>query len=54
MVHNKKNQDQKDKTSGIGLNNVSRRLQLMYPGKHQLNIIDEAEFYTVNLELQLI
>jgi len=53
-VHNKKNRDQKDKTSGIGLNNVSRRLILMYPDKHNLIIDDQAEFYTVNLRLQLI
>jgi two-component system LytT family sensor kinase len=53
-IRNKKNQDQKDKTGGIGLNNVRRRLELIYPGKHQLLIDDEAGFYTVNLELQLV
>lgn len=51
-VGNKKNQDQKDKTGGIGLNNVRRRLELMYPGKHQLDIIEEDELYNVNLVLQ--
>jgi two-component system LytT family sensor kinase len=53
-VHNKKNRHQKDKTPGIGLNNVRRRLELMYPERHSLVIDDEAEFYTVNLTLQLI
>lgn len=52
-IRNKKNNDQKDKTGGIGLNNVRRRLLLMYPGKHNLVIADDPEFYTVNLELQL-
>jgi two-component system LytT family sensor kinase len=51
-VSNKKNNDQKDKTGGIGLNNVKRRLELMYPGKHQLEIIDSDELYNVNLVLQ--
>jgi len=53
-IRNKKNNDQKDKTGGIGLTNVSRRLELIYPGKHQLDISNGAEFYTVNLKLQLI
>jgi len=53
-IRNKKNKDQKDKTGGIGLNNVSRRLQLIYPAKHQLDIVNGPEFYTINLTLQLI
>jgi two-component system LytT family sensor kinase len=51
-VKNKKNNDQKDKAGGIGLHNVRRRLELMYPGKHKLDIIDEDEFYSINLVLQ--
>ncbi|HEY8927750.1 MAG TPA: histidine kinase [Mucilaginibacter sp.] len=53
-VHNKKNRDQKDKTPGIGLNNVRRRLELMYPGRHTLAIDQQGEFYSVNLELNLL
>jgi two-component system LytT family sensor kinase len=53
-ISNKKNHDQKDKTGGIGLVNVHRRLELIYPGKHHVDISNEAEFYIVNLELQLI
>lgn len=51
-VHNKKNNGQKDKTGGIGLTNVRRRLDLMYPGKHSLQIEETYEFYSVNLILQ--
>jgi two-component system LytT family sensor kinase len=51
-ISNKKNQDQKDKTGGIGLNNVRRRLELMYPDKHQLEIVDSKEHYNVNLLLK--
>jgi two-component system LytT family sensor kinase len=51
-VDNKKNNAKKDKTGGIGLYNVQRRLELIYPGKHKLNITDGNEFYTVNLILE--
>lgn len=53
-VQNKKNRDKKDKTAGIGLNNVSRRLDLIYPDKHNLTIDDQPGSYSVNLKLQLI
>ncbi|MES2275551.1 MAG: histidine kinase [Bacteroidota bacterium] len=52
-ISNVKNRDQKDKTGGIGLNNVRRRLLLMYPNKHTLVINNQADTYTVNLTLQL-
>jgi len=41
----------KDKTSGIGLFNVKRRLELLYPGKHMLDISQDSEFYKVILIL---
>lgn len=36
---------------GIGLENVKRRLSLLYPQKHKLNIADDGKNFTVYLEL---
>ncbi len=38
---------------GIGLNNVKRRLELLYPGKHLLEIHNSEETFKVNLELKI-
>jgi two-component system LytT family sensor kinase len=38
---------------GIGLKNVKRRLELLYPNKHALVIVQTENFYTVNLQIQL-
>lgn len=38
---------------GIGLNNVQKRLELLYPNKHQLRIQDHKNSYVVNLGLEL-
>lgn len=37
----------------IGLKNVMKRLELLYPGTHDLRIISELDSYTVHLSLQL-
>jgi two-component system, LytTR family, sensor kinase len=39
----------KDKTGGIGLPNIRRRLDLLYPGKYNLNISEENDLYRVKL-----
>ena len=38
---------------GIGIANARRRLQLLYPGKNDMQVIDDCDFYEVNLKLQL-
>ncbi|WP_422859852.1 sensor histidine kinase [Flagellimonas sp. S174] len=40
-------------TSGIGLNNVKRRLELLYPNTHILDIVKDNSKYTIQLRLQL-
>jgi len=39
----------KDQVGGIGLHNIRRRLNLLYPGKHQLDIRTDEENYHVLL-----
>jgi hypothetical protein len=39
--------------TGIGIVNVKRRLELLYPGKHQLIINPQDAFHEVTLNLQL-
>jgi LytS/YehU family sensor histidine kinase len=41
------------KHSGIGLVNVRRRLDLLYPGKHQLKIHDGIDLFTVELSIKI-
>lgn len=43
----------KDKTSGIGLANVKRRLALLYPGKHILTIDKKEGSFIISLLLTL-
>ena len=43
----------KDKLGGIGLTNTKKRLDLLYPYKHLLNISDSGKVYSVILKLDL-
>ena len=42
------------KTGGIGLINLRRRLELLYPGKHTLALKHEGDLYEASLELELL
>lgn len=52
-VKNKINTLKKDKTGGIGLANVKRRLALIYPKKHELLIDQQNSTFTVDLKIDL-
>jgi len=43
----------KDKASGIGLNNVERRLKLLYKSNHRLLVDKSNGYFTVTLEIHL-
>jgi LytS/YehU family sensor histidine kinase len=38
---------------GVGLENVRQRLNLLYPDKHSLSILDEGDRYRIHLEVDL-
>jgi two-component system LytT family sensor kinase len=49
----KKNDDPVQQDSGIGLKNVLRRLDLLYPGTHSIRVEETAAKYIVNLDILL-
>lgn len=52
-VQNRKNiSAMKDESGGIGLNNVKRRLDLIYPQRYDLEIIEIDERFSVKLEIK--
>lgn len=42
-----------DKNSGFGLANVQKRLELLYPNEHILEIENNEDFYKVSLQLKM-
>lgn len=53
QVINKKSTQNKDQTGGIGLQNVQRRLDLLYKGQYRLHIEDNEAIYNCELYLDL-
>jgi two-component system, LytTR family, sensor kinase len=41
-----------DPTGGIGLHNIQRRLDLLYPGKHSLVITEDQDLFTIKLIIE--
>lgn len=52
-VGNSKNGMHNGVSSGIGLKNIRRQLELIYPGNHRLAIDDRETFYSVELTIDL-
>jgi len=46
-------EDSKDDSSGIGLKNVKRRLELLYPNEHKIEVIENDKLFKVQLDLSL-
>ena len=41
-------------TTGIGINNAKRRLELLYPGKHVLKVLNDGKKFEVQLEIIIV
>jgi two-component system LytT family sensor kinase len=52
-MENKKHLHNRDASGGIGLSNVRRRLDLLYPDSYKLEIHDDTDTYTCELSLIL-
>ncbi|WP_373331077.1 sensor histidine kinase [Salmonirosea aquatica] len=52
-LENSKEKGSGNESSGIGLANVKRRLELIYPGKHDLEIRDKNDIFKIELKLDL-
>ena len=52
-VVNSKNQYVPFHENGVGINNVRKRLELLYMDRHELKLKDEGEFFVVSLLLNL-
>jgi two-component system, LytTR family, sensor kinase len=53
VTNNTRTRTEPDPASGIGLANVCRRLDLLYPDKHSLEIEDGENVFNVNLKIQM-
>jgi len=52
-LHTHTGNDTEKEKPGIGLINVRERLRLLYPGKHELQVSQDANEFTVKLKLSL-
>jgi LytS/YehU family sensor histidine kinase len=52
-VVNSKNEYVPFHENGVGINNVKQRLELLYPGKYDLKLVDEGDFFVVSVMLEL-
>jgi two-component system LytT family sensor kinase len=52
-VGNAITQSSRESSGGVGLINAQRRLDVLYPGRHMLDVIENDHLYIVNLKIEL-
>jgi LytS/YehU family sensor histidine kinase len=53
LINGKPHENGTHISSGIGLQNVKKRLQMLYPGAHELRIKEDSETFRVHLQIRL-
>jgi LytS/YehU family sensor histidine kinase len=53
FIENTKIRREKTESNGLGIENVRKRLNLLYPGRYRINIINDEKKFTVKLDLDL-
>lgn len=53
MIRNAKNQQLKDKRAGVGLSNVKRRLELLYPNTHSFIVHETDSEFEIRIKLPI-
>jgi hypothetical protein len=53
LLNGKSAQPKEQNVNGIGIQNVKKRLNLLYPGKYELMITNDEEVFIVNLKIEL-
>jgi len=52
-IANSKNEDVVYNSNGIGISNVKKRLEFIYPEKYELKMSDEGNFFVVSMMVKL-
>ena len=52
-VGNAMTQSSREASGGVGLINAQRRLNVLYPGRHTLDVVENDHLYIVNLKIEL-
>ncbi|MET0637891.1 MAG: sensor histidine kinase [Chitinophagaceae bacterium] len=52
-IANSKNESVPYNKNGIGLNNVKKRLEFIYTGRHEFKVHDEGNFFVVSIRIRL-
>lgn len=53
QISNNKTENKVRNPNGIGIENAKKRLQLLYPGKHKIEISDNEDSFVVFIEMEL-